>query len=168
MSARYGQGTGVRPTVVMGVSGSGKSSVGAALAQRVGVPFAEGDDFHTDANIAQMAAGIPLDDDDRYPWLEAVGEWLSQHPDGGVITCSALKRIYRDQLRRHCPGVEFLCLSGSPDLIGRRLADRTGHFMPAALLQSQFEALEPLGSDERGLTVDITHDIDAIVGGYLA
>jgi len=97
------------PIVVMGVSGSGKSTVGAALAQRLQVPFADADDFHPPANIAKMTAGQPLDDDDRYPWLEAIGEWLAQHcGDGGVMSCSALRRKYRDQLRRDCPDVEFL------------------------------------------------------------
>ena len=105
----------MRPIVVMGVSGSGKSTVGAALAQRLGVPFADADDFHPAANIAKMTAGIPLDDDDRAPWLDAIGFWLAQHCySGGVMSCSALKRKYRDQLRRHCPVTEFVHLSGSP------------------------------------------------------
>ena len=94
--------------VVMGVSGSGKSTVGAALAQRLRVPFADADDFHPPANIDKMTAGQPLNDDDRYPWLEAIGEWLAGHcGDGGVMSCSALKRKYRDQLRRHCPDVDL-------------------------------------------------------------
>ena len=97
----------------MGVSGSGKSTVGAALAQRLRVPFADADDFHPPANIAKMTAGEPLDDDDRFPWLEAIGEWLAEHcGTGGVMSCSALKRKYRDQLRRHCADVEFLHLAG--------------------------------------------------------
>ena len=91
------------PIVVMGVSGSGKSTVGAALAQRLRVPFADADDFHPEANIAKMSAGHALDDDDRYPWLDRIGEWLAEHADGGVMSCSALKRKYRDQLRGHCP-----------------------------------------------------------------
>jgi gluconokinase len=152
----------------MGVSGSGKSTVGVALARRLGVPFADADDFHTDANIAKMAAGTPLDDADRYPWLEAVGQWLSQHRRGGVMSCSALKRGYRDRLRRHCPLVEFLYLSGSAELIGQRQAGRPGHFMPAGLLRSQFDTLEPLAPDEHGVTVDIDQDVDAIVASYLA
>ena len=156
------------PVVVMGVSGSGKSTVGAALAQRLRVPFVDADTLHPPANIAKMAAGEPLDDDDRYPWLERVGEWLADHRDGGVVSCSALKRKYRDQLRAHCPQVEFLHLSGSAEVIGRRLAARTGHFMPAALLRSQFDTLEPLGADEAGVTVDVDHDVDAIVDAFLA
>src|SRR5436190_7655090 len=117
--------------VAMGVSGSGKSTVGAALAQRLRVPFADADDFHPPANVAKMTAGHALDDDDRYPWLEAIGEWLVEHREaGGVMSCSALKRKYRDQLRHHVPGVEFLHLHGSPEVIARRQASRPGHFMP--------------------------------------
>jgi gluconokinase len=155
------------PIVVMGVSGSGKSTVGAALAQRLRVPFADADDFHPPANIAKMIAGQPLDDDDRYPWLEAIGAWLAGHCDGGVMSCSALKRKYRDQLRRHCPTVEFLHLSGTPQTIAARQASRPGHFMPASLLASQFATLEPLQSDERGITIDVDQDIDSIIQTYL-
>jgi gluconokinase len=154
--------------VVMGVSGSGKSTVGAALAQRLGVPFADADDFHPPANVAKMKAGTPLDDDDRYPWLEAIGGWLADHcGTGGVMSCSALKRKYRDQLRRHCPQTEFVHLSGSPEVIAARQASRPGHFMPASLMASQFATLEPLGRDERGVTLDVSHDIDSIVETYL-
>ena len=110
------------PIVVMGVSGSGKSTVGAALAQRLRVPFADADDFHPPANIAKMTAGQPLDDDDRHPWLETIGRWLVEHADGGVMSCSALKRKYRDQLRTHDPEVTFLYLAGTPEVIGRRRA----------------------------------------------
>ena len=155
------------PIVVMGVSGSGKSTVGAALAQRLRVPFADADDLHPPANIAKMSAGHPLDDDDRYPWLEVIGEWLAQHSgDGGVMSCSALKRKYRDQLRRHCPDVEFLHLSGTPDVIGKRQASRPGHFMPASLMASQFATLEPLAADERGVVIDVDQNIDSIVEAY--
>ena len=152
----------------MGVSGSGKSTVGAALARRLGVPFVDADTLHPPASIAKMTAGEPLDDKDRYPWLENVGEWLAGHRDGGVVSCSALKRKYRDQLRAHCPRVEFLHLSGSPELIGGRLAARSGHFMPAALLRSQFDTLEPLGVDEAGVTLDAGQDADAIIDAFLA
>ncbi len=154
--------------VVMGVSGSGKSTVGAALAQRLRVPFVDADTLHPLANVAKMASGEPLDDDDRYPWLERVGEWLAAHHDGGVVACSALKRKYRDLLRARCPRVEFLYLHGSPEEIGRRVGARSGHFMPAALLQSQFETLEPLGADEPGVTVAIARGVDAIVDTFLA
>ena len=157
------------PIVVMGVSGSGKSTVGAALAQRLRVPFADADDFHPPANIEKMTAGLALNDDDRYPWLEAVGDWLAVRcGDGGVMSCSALKRKYRDQLRRHCPDVLFLHLSGSLEVIGKRQASRPGHFMPASLLASQFQTLEELEPNERGVTIDVDQDIDSVVESYLA
>ncbi|MGA5466467.1 gluconokinase [Mycobacterium sp. NPDC050041] len=155
------------PVVVMGVSGSGKSTVGAALAQRLRVPFADADDFHPPANIAKMTAGHPLDDDDRHPWLEAIGIWLAGHPTGGVMSCSALKRRYRDQLRRHCADVEFLHLSGALEVISRRQASRPGHFMPASLMASQFETLEPLEPDERGVSINVDQDIDSIIDSYV-
>jgi gluconokinase len=156
------------PVVVMGVSGSGKSTVGAALAQRLRVPFADADDFHPAANVAKMTAGHPLNDDDRRPWLESIGTWLTDHPNGGVMSCSALKRAYRDQLREHCDAVVFLHLAGTPEVIGRRQASRPGHFMPASLLASQFETLEPLEDDENGVAIDVDQNIDAIVEAYLS
>lgn len=156
------------PIVVMGVSGAGKSTVGTILAQRLSVPFADADNFHPSGNVAKMAAGEPLDDADRYPWLQRLGEWLAQHRDGGVLSCSALKRSYRDQLRKHCPFVVFLHLTGSPQLIARRQAHRTDHFMPAALMKSQFDTLEPLGADENGVAVDVSADTESIVDSYLA
>lgn len=158
----------IRPVVVMGVSGSGKSTVGAALAQRLRVPFADADDFHPDANIAKMSAGEALNDDDRLPWLDSIGRWLADHSSGGVMSCSALKRAYRDQLRDHCADVEFLHLSGTPDVIGRRQASRPGHFMPASLLKSQFDTLEPLAADERGVAIDVAQNIDSIIDNYVS
>jgi gluconokinase len=152
----------------MGVSGSGKSTVGAALARRLGVPFADADAFHPQANIAKMAAGAPLSDDDRYPWLEAVGQWLADHANGGVMSCSALKRGYRDRLRSHCPRIEVLHLTGSPELIGRRQAGRPGHFMPSALVKSQFDILEPLAPDEHGIALDVGSSVDSIVERFVA
>lgn len=154
--------------VVMGVAGSGKSTVGTALAQRLRLPFLDADTLHSAANIAKMAAGHPLDDDDRLPWLDRVGEWLAGHRDGGVVGCSALRRHYRDRLRAHCARIEFLELDGTPELIGRRLARRTGHFMPATLQQSQLDTLEPLGNTESGVTVDAGQPVDAIVDVFLA
>ena len=151
----------------MGVSGSGKSTVGAALAQRLRVPYADADDLHPPANIAKMSAGHALDDDDRYPWLETVGAWLADHPYGGVMSCSALKRKYRDQLRRHAPHLRFLLLEGTIEVIARRQASRPGHFMPASLLASQFATLEHLAPDEHGVTVDVDQSVDAIVEQYV-
>jgi gluconokinase len=151
----------------MGVSGAGKSTVGAALARRLGVAFADADAFHSRANIAKMASGKPLTDHDRCRWLDVVGEWLAHHGDGGVLSCSALKRKYRDQLRTHCPRVEFLHLTGSPQLIGRRQAGRSGHFMPSSLLKSQFNTLEPLEPEESGIAIGIGQSVDAIVGTFL-
>ncbi len=153
--------------VVMGVSGSGKSTIGAAIAGRLRVPFEDADDLHPPANIEKMTAGIALDDDDRYPWLEAVGEWLARHAErGGVMGCSALKRKYRDQLRRHCSEVTFLHLEGTREVIARRQASRPGHFMPPALLDSQFKTLEPLEPDEAGMAVSVDQPVDAIVEEY--
>ena len=157
------------PLVVMGVSGSGKSTVGAAVAQRLRVEFADADDFHPPANIAKMTAGQALDDDDRHPWLETIGEWLAgPGEEGGVMSCSALKRKYRDQLRSHAPRTEFLLLHGTLEVITQRQASRPGHFMPASLLQSQFDTLEPLEPDEYGVVVDVDQSIDAIVNEYVS
>jgi gluconokinase len=131
--------------VVMGVAGSGKTTFGTALSRRLGVPFADADDFHGPANIAKMAAGVPLDDADRLPWLRAIGTWLSEHlRTGGVVTCSALRRGYRDLLRERTPSVAFVHLHGDPEAVRRRVAERADHFMPASLVDSQFQTLEPL------------------------
>lgn len=156
-----------RPLVVIGVSGSGKSTVGAALSQRLRVPYADGDDFHTPANVAKMSRGEALGDGDRYPWLEAVGDWLGEHPGGGVMACSALRRKYRDQLRRHCDDLRFVLLKGRRDVIEERQSSRPGHFMPASLLTSQFNALEPLEPDEDGVVIDVDQSVDVIVQQYV-
>jgi gluconokinase len=154
--------------VVMGVSGSGKSTVGAALAQRLGVPFVDADDLHPEANIAKMSRGEPLDDHDRHPWLETIGHWLADHAArGGVVSCSALKRKYRDQLRHHAPHVEFLHLQGTREVIARRQASRPGHFMPPSLLTSQFATLEGLEPDEHGVAIDVDQSVDGIVQQYV-
>lgn len=153
----------VPPVVVMGVSGSGKSTVGAALAARLGVPFVDGDDLHPAANVERMRAGEPLTDEDRRPWLDAVGAWLAAHPDGGVTACSALRRSYRDRLRAHAPGVRFVHLDGDPELVARRQAARRGHFMPTSLQASQQATLEPLDRDEPGVRVDVALPPDALV-----
>ncbi|NUR79999.1 MAG: gluconokinase [Dermatophilaceae bacterium] len=150
--------------VVMGVSGSGKTTVGAALAQRLRVPFADADDFHPEANIAKMSAGIPLTDDDRGPWLEIIGDWLASHAEtGGVVSCSALRRAYRDVLTAGAPQAYFIHLHGTPAVIAARVAGRPGHFMPAALVESQFATLEPLGADERGSVLDVDQPVDDLV-----
>ncbi|MFI7502059.1 gluconokinase [Streptomyces sp. NPDC049687] len=142
---------------VMGVAGTGKTTIGALLAARLGVPYAEGDDFHPPANIAKMSAGTPLDDADRWPWLDAIGSWAhGRAGHGGVVSCSALKRSYRDRLRAAAPGLVFVHLAGDRALIEDRMAHRRGHFMPAALLDSQFATLQPLGPDEAGVVVDVS------------
>ncbi|MFF8276391.1 gluconokinase [Streptomyces lateritius] len=143
--------------VVMGVAGTGKTTIGPLVAEALGVPYAEGDDFHPAANVAKMSAGIPLDDADRGPWLDAIGRWArSRAGRGGVVSSSALKRIYRDRLRAAAPGVVFLHLTGDRALIERRMAERKGHFMPTALLDSQFATLQPLQEDETGVAVDVS------------
>ncbi|MGP3984756.1 gluconokinase [Streptomyces sp. KR80] len=155
--------------VVMGVSGSGKTTIGELLADRLGLPYAEADGFHPAENIAKMSAGRPLDDADRRPWLDAIAVWLTQRSGkGGVVSCSALKRSYRDRLAQAVPEVFFLHLTGSYELIEHRLARRTGHFMPTGLLHSQFADLEPLDADERGATVPVDGGPEEIVDRALA
>ncbi|MFJ8491875.1 gluconokinase [Streptomyces sp. NPDC094038] len=143
--------------VVMGVAGTGKTTIGPLLAARLGVPYAEGDDFHPPANIAKMSAGHPLDDADRWPWLDAIGAWAHGRAGlGGVVSSSALKRSYRDRLRAAAPGIVFLHLTGDRRLIEDRMSHRQGHFMPTALLDSQFATLQPLEADEPGVAVDVS------------
>jgi gluconokinase len=143
--------------VVMGVAGTGKTTIGPLLAARLGVPYAEGDDFHPQANIAKMTAGIPLDDEDRWPWLDAIGTWAHGRAGlGGVVSSSALKRSYRDRLRAEAPGVVFVHLTGDRGLIEDRMRHRHGHFMPTSLLDSQFATLQPLEPDEVGVAVDVS------------
>lgn len=141
--------------VVMGVSGCGKSTVGAALAGVLGAIFVDGDALHPPSNIAKMASGTPLDDDDRAPWLKLVGAELAK--DGGrVIACSSLKRAYRDIIHSQEPAVFFVHLHGASAVLESRMQTRPGHFMPPALLQSQLATLEPLGQGEAGMMIDIT------------
>ncbi|MFE3638956.1 gluconokinase [Streptomyces cellostaticus] len=142
--------------VVMGVAGTGKTTIGPLLASRLGVPYAEGDDFHPRASIEKMTAGVPLEDADRWPWLEAIGHWAHGRAGlGGVVSSSALKRSYRDRLRAVAPGVVFLHLTGDRELIEDRMSHRRGHFMPTALLDSQFATLQPLEPDEAGVAVGV-------------
>lgn len=143
----------------MGVSGTGKSTVAGLLAQALGWPMAEGDDFHSAANVAKMHDGHPLTDADRAPWLAAISAWIGSCEtagSGGIVTCSALKRAYRDELRHGHPDVRFICLVGDHDLLESRLENRTGHFMPASLLDSQLETFQPLEPDEPGATIDVS------------
>ena len=143
--------------VIMGVSGSGKSTVAGLLAGRLGWDFAEGDDLHPASNVAKMQAGQPLTDEDRWPWLESIAGWIREHTGAGapgVVTCSALKKRYRDVLRGE--GVVFVFLDGSKDRISDRLASRHGHFMPPALLESQFEALEAPTPEENAITLSVS------------
>lgn len=149
-----------RPVVVMGVSGTGKSTVGVALADALGLPFADSDDLHPAANVAKMAAGIPLTDADRAPWLDLVAARLETPV---VVACSALKRAYRDRLRAAAPDLALVFLHGSAQLLAARLAGREGHFMPAALLESQLATLEEPTPDERAIAVDVALAPDEIV-----
>jgi len=140
--------------VIMGVSGSGKSTVGLVLSTELGVPFVDADDLHPLANVEKMAAGFPLTDDDRWPWLRLVGEALAGAEDTGlVVACSALKRAYRDAILAAEPRARFVFLDATREQLEARVANRPGHFMPASLLDSQLATLEPLELDEPGITV---------------
>ena len=157
--------------VVMGVSGSGKSTVAKPLAQQLGWPFQEGDDLHPAANVAKMKAGIPLDNADRAPWLDAIAAWIAgrlRQDTGGVVTCSALRRAYRDRLRAAGDRVTFVYLKGSRSLIAGRVAQRQGHFMPAALLDSQFATLDEPSPDEHAIVVDIDQPVERQVDAIIA
>lgn len=143
--------------VVMGVSGSGKTTVARGIAASMHWPFAEGDDFHPAANIEKMRAGVPLTDDDRWPWLRLVGAWLTEKESArrsAVLTCSALRRAYRDVLREGRPHVRFCHVTVPRRLVEDRMEHRSGHYMPSALLPSQLATLEPLEGDEPGVVVD--------------
>lgn len=154
----------------MGVAGSGKSTIGAALAKALDVPFVEGDDFHPPKNVRRMALGIPLTDDDRAQWLRALAARLREAKDAGtglVMSCSALKRAYRDVLRAAAPELAFVFLKGERSLVAKRLAGRRGHFMPPSLLDSQFATLEDPTPDERALACDIRKPPDDIIAALV-
>jgi len=156
--------------IVMGVSGSGKTIVAQGIATAMGWEFAEGDTFHPQANVAKMASGHPLTDEDRWPWLRAIGAWIDEHNRSGtsaVIACSALRRVYRDLLREGRPNVRFCHVTADPALIEERMEHRKGHFMPASLLPSQLAALENLQTDEPGLTVSAAGAPDDVLHGVL-
>lgn len=161
-----------RHLVVMGVSGSGKTTIGTALAARLHREFAEGDDFHPPQNVAKMARGEPLGDADREPWLKALAEWIAGHERAGrstVLACSALARRYRDTLRAAAPRrVVFVHLAAPRDVLLERMRRRKGHFMPPDLLDSQLAALEPLGADEPGITLDASAPPQELVERVLA
>ncbi|MGH3805072.1 MAG: gluconokinase [Pseudonocardiaceae bacterium] len=150
----------------MGVTGCGKTTIGRLLAERLGVAYAEADSFHPPANITKMASGQALDDDDRYPWLMAIADWIrarSRAGEGGVVSCSALKVRYRELLREANPDVWFLHLVVDEDVITRRISCRHDHFMPASLVDSQFQALEPLQANEVGAAIDASAPPEEIV-----
>ena len=152
--------------VVMGVSGCGKSSVGQALAEALGARFIDGDDLHPEANKAKMAAGIPLNDEDRWPWLDLVAAALAE--GNTVVACSALKRVYRERIGAGAPETQFVHLHGSRELLAQRMGARPNHFMPVSLLDSQLNTLELLGPDEPGHTYDIAAPVDQLVAAALA
>lgn len=149
--------------VVMGVSGSGKSTVGRRAAEVLGAAFVDGDDLHPAANVAKMASGVPLTDEDRAPWLDAVGRVLADaRPEGMVVACSALKRAYRDRIRALAPATLFAELDGPVEVLAERVTGRPGHFMPPSLLASQLATLEPVEADERGMRLDVAESPDLL------
>jgi gluconokinase len=153
----------------MGVSGSGKSSIGELLGKRLGLPFHDADEFHPQANIDKMTAGTPLTDDDRWPWLDAIGAALRHADKGVVVACSALRRVYRDRLTKAAgKPVVFVWLAGSKETIAARMGGRRGHFMPASLLDSQFATLEPPQADELAIRVSIEPPVGEVVEAALA
>lgn len=157
------------PIVIMGVSGAGKTAVGTALAARLGATFKDADHLHPLANVQKMTAGVPLTDEDRWPWLRLVGaELAAEHPHGIVVACSALKRAYRDAIRAAAPSTTFILLTVDPSVLMERLIQRPGHFMPPSLLTSQLETLETLETAETGVTVTSEGGIEELTDQILA
>jgi gluconokinase len=160
-----------RHVVVMGVSGSGKTTVAKGTSTSTGLTFGEADEFHSEFNVAMMRAGLPLDDADRWPWLRALAAWVAARSAEGVSTvlaCSALTRSYRDVLRQGSPGMDFVHLDGSAEVIRARMSSRAGHYMPASLLDSQIATLEPLQADESGLVLDVSLPPDELVSAAVS
>lgn len=153
--------------IVMGVAGAGKTTVGIALAEHLGVPFVDADDLHSPENIAKMSSGVALTDDDRRPWLRAVGIELGRHPTGAVVACSALTRAYRDRIRDECPHARFVLLTADRTTLLERMSSRSGHYMPVSLLDSQLDLLQPLAPDESGAVSDATAPIGHIIADAL-
>ena len=156
--------------VMMGVAGSGKTTIGEKLAERLGWPYEDGDKLHPKANVEKMSAGHPLTDEDRWPWLQAIADEIDRickKDEHAVIGCSALKRAYRDVLVHGRDDVRIVYLDGTQELIARRLKARKGHFMPPALLESQFNTLQPPQADERPVTVSIDAPVETIVDDIL-
>jgi gluconokinase len=158
--------------VVMGVAGSGKTSVGERLAERLGVTFRDADEFHSGANKQKMSSGVPLTDADRWPWLDAIGAAIAEAVAGGrgiVVACSALKRVYRERILAQAgPAVTFLWLDGSRETLEARIGGRTGHFMPASMLDSQLATLEPPAASEPVVRVSVESPLEAVVEAAVA
>lgn len=168
---RPAAGGPTRHVVVMGVSGSGKTTVATGISRETGLVFAEADEFHTPDSIAKMTAGIALEDEDRWPWLRRLAAWMAGRAAAGestIIACSALRRHYRDELRAGPPSLDFVHLDGPAEVIRNRIGARTGHYMPATLLDSQVALLEPLEPDESGIVLDVSLPPERLVAEAVA
>ncbi|MEU5790360.1 gluconokinase [Micromonospora purpureochromogenes] len=167
----HGSPRPTRHVVVMGVSGAGKTTVARGISELTGLTFAEADEFHSEANVARMRSGVPLDDAARWPWLRELAAWMAaRHAEGvsTVLACSALKRSYRDLLRQGPPELDFVHLDGPAQVIRDRMSRRAGHYMPASLLDSQMAILEPLRPDESGVVLDVSLPPDELVTAAVA